>query len=67
MLQRRLEKELALFGGAPPATDSAPDENDEEDKNQEEDEESEPDAPISGILQNSQLCNAYKPLLCVST
>lgn len=53
MLQRRLEKELALFGGAPPATDSAPDENDEEDENQEEDEESEPDAPISGILKNS--------------
>ncbi|KAK9936266.1 hypothetical protein M0R45_013115 [Rubus argutus] len=46
--KRRLEKELALFGGVPQATNSAPDENDEEDENQEEDEESEPDAPISG-------------------
>ncbi|KAL6221174.1 hypothetical protein ACLB2K_008926 [Fragaria x ananassa] len=46
--KRRLEKELALFGGAPPAAEGEADENDEGDASQEEDEESEPDAPISG-------------------
>lgn len=49
MLQRRLEKELALNGDAPPATDTAADESDEYD---EDDESSEPALPVSGIFQN---------------
>nr|XP_011470632.1 PREDICTED: uncharacterized protein LOC105353299 [Fragaria vesca subsp. vesca] len=51
--QRRLENELALVGGAPPAAEGEADENNERDASQEEDEESEPDAPISGIFENS--------------
>ncbi|XP_050370174.1 ribosomal RNA-processing protein 17 [Argentina anserina] len=47
--KRKLEKELALFGGAPPAAaEGEEDENVEGDASQEEDEDSEPDAPISG-------------------
>ena len=54
MLQRRLEKEFALFGGAPPVAEGEGDENenDEGEASQEEDEGSEPDAPISGIFKN---------------
>lgn len=47
IFQRKLEKEFALYGGAPPSTASGPDESDE---NNEEDEGSEPTASVSGII-----------------
>jgi hypothetical protein len=56
MLQRKLEREM-VGGGAPPATGSAPDENDE---CQEEDEENELIASISGIFQTLQSAG-FKP------
>ncbi|XP_044462014.1 ribosomal RNA-processing protein 17 [Mangifera indica] len=43
--KRRLEKEFALYGGNPPATDSVPDETEEY---LEEDGEAQPMAPITG-------------------
>ena len=43
-----MEKELVLYGGAPPANDSVPDENEEDD---EEDEETMPIASVSGIFE----------------
>ena len=53
MLQRKLEKELALNGGAPPAAD-------ESDKYEEDVEESEPIASINGIFINFQLISREK-------
>lgn len=52
VLQRRLEREIALYGGAPPATDSTADGSDEYD---EEDEDSEPVPSVSGIVQINTL------------
>lgn len=52
MWQRRLEKEFALYGGNPPATDSVPDETEEY---LEEDGEAQPMAPITGIFLEN--CN----------
>lgn len=65
MLQRKLERLMVLNGGAPPATGSAPDEDDE---CQEEDEENEPIASISGIFQTLPTAG-FKPFisyLCLS-
>ena len=47
-----MEKELVLYGGAPPANDSVPDENEEDDE--EDEEKTEPIASVSGIFE---LCN----------
>lgn len=63
MLQRKLEKELALYGGAPPATDSAPSGSEE---SNEEDEDSEPIASVSGIFVHPIHCvkNIFGTSLC---
>lgn len=51
--QRRLEREIVLYGGAPTPTDSAPDEGEEY---CEDDEEREPVAPIAGTFHKLQKC-----------
>lgn len=48
MLQRRLERDIALYGGAPPAVDSIVDGSDSEFG--EEDEDSDPVPSVSGII-----------------
>lgn len=49
--QRRLEREIVLYGGVPTPTDSAPDEGEEYSQ---EDEEIEPVAPTTGIFHKLQ-------------
>ena len=51
--QRRLEREIVLYGGAPTPTDSAPVEGEEY---CEDDEEREPVAPIAGTFHKLQKC-----------
>lgn len=51
--QRRLEREIVLYGGAPTPADSAPDEGEEY---CEDDEEREPVVPITGIFHKLQKC-----------
>lgn len=57
MLQRKLEREFVSYGGAPPATDSAPDDGCDEYNN--EDEDGEPVASVSG--------NIIFPIHCFQT
>lgn len=51
--QRRLEREIVLYGGAPTPADSAPDEGEEY---CEDDEEREPVVPITGFFHKLQKC-----------
>lgn len=48
MLQRKLEREFVLYGGAPPASGMMPDENDEDNG---QDKEREPIPSVTGIPQ----------------
>lgn len=60
MLQRKLEREMVIYGGAPPANGSTSDGSDVP----EEDEDGKPAASISGILSNMQ-STLFKHVLTV--